>query len=111
MASANDWGRKIGAIARAQREGCSDVDKDLQNQATAGYYGYDGSGEAGKWSCKVRCSPSRRIGANVSVRVLIVRLQYCASLLSVFWQFGSRMPKASTLTYQASPIPNASYHL
>ena len=45
MASANDWERKV---ARAQREECSDVDKDLQSQATAGHYGQDGSGETGQ---------------------------------------------------------------
>ena len=59
MASANDLGRKIGAFARSQREGCSEVDKHLQNEATNGYYGYDRSGETSKWLylvkiCKVR---------------------------------------------------------
>lgn len=48
MSSASDWNKRIGAYAQAQREGCSDVDRDLQNTATSGYYGYEDKDSAGK---------------------------------------------------------------
>ena len=51
MSSSADWGRKIGVYAREQRQQCSDIDKDLQNQATSGQYGYDASDNSGKIIC------------------------------------------------------------